>query len=370
METFVTDLPFTADRLQFALLPSLFTLFFIPFSLFIFLKKRPGGSFYTFSLADFSTTLTQDKLFQIEDRLSFLHLLTLVILSIGFACPALLTQETLKEVLEQRELPPKEGSALFLLLDQSGSMGRQVAIDPVKKERLIDYLKELSKDFIHSLDKDNPPERKDLIGLMGFARYAYVIIPPTFEHDILDQAIDRFDVLTSKEGEGTSLSYAIYKTAHLIQFLQQQTKNTDYHLENAAIVLITDGVETINPEDVNKQYVSISMDAASAYAASQHIPLYLLIIYPELKLDSYAPQRKSLQKAADMTKGGLYILDQPKDVASALQHIAQLKKAQLGFQAPSPAVKSTPLWPYFLWSGLALFLFYVYLQFYIYRIAP
>lgn len=354
----------TFNEIRLYLWPAVALLFFIPFAIYYFLKFKPRRPFYPFSMADYSLKFTKDKLFQIEDRLSFLRLLMVILLALTLPAPALLKHEETR--YHRKELPPKEGSVLFLLLDQSGSMGRMIG-----NSRMIDKLKALTIDFIERLDEDLPPQRKDLIGLMGFARVSYVIVPPTFEHDILIDALDRFDVVPSKEGEGSSLSYAIYKTAHLIQFLQEKAKeDTHFNLDSSAILLVTDGVEVISPEDVNKPYISISMDAASNYAAKYHIPLYLVVIFPQLNEEIYAPQKKSLQNAAKRTGGELFILNSANELSGVLKQIEDLKRVSLGTQGHSASMVEYPLWPYLLWTTFFLLLLYLYLEYHLYRMAP
>lgn len=364
LKSIIVDLPFTDNQLRLYLFPLLLAISFIPLSILVFLKYKRRRPFYPFSMADYSLKFTKDKLFQIEDRMSCLRLITLVVLALSFPAPAWISYGE-HRLAHKSELPPKEGSALFIVLDQSKSMGRQVG-----STRLIDQVKAFTTNFIQSLDKNDNPERKDLIGLMGFARYAYVVVPPTFEHDILIDAIHQFDVISSKEGEGTSISYALYKTSHLIHFLQESAKKTHFNLDSSAILLITDGVEMISPDDVNKPYISISMEESAAYAAKHHIPLYLAVIFPQLNDAVYAPQKKSLQSAARLTRGELFVLNNVNEVDGVLKRIESLKKAPIAPADASTHQNEYPVWPYLLWAGFILFLFYVYLEYYHYRMAP
>lgn len=358
LKTVTWGLPLTTDQVRFYLYPSLLLLLLIPIAIFYFLRHKRSRPFYPFSMADYSLKFTKDKLFQIEDRLSFVRLFTIILLLLTLPCPTLLTPSE-SSLFQNKELPPTEGSLLFIILDQSGSM-----------EGKMGTLKDLTANFIKALDKDQPPQRKDLIGLMGFARYAWVLMPPTFEHDILLNTIRNFNVLNSKEGEGSSISYAIYKTAHLIQFLQESAQKAHFNLDSSAILLVTDGVEVISPEDVNKPYIAIPMDTAAAYAAKYHIPLYLTIIFPELNEPQYAPQKKSLEMAARKTGGELFILNSASELGGVLKKIEELKKVALAPGQAAAHLIEYPLWPPLLWIAFGLLLIYLYMEYSYYRMAP
>ena len=358
LKTVTWDLPFTSDQVTFYLFPALLLLPLVPLAIFYFLRRKREVPFYPFSMADYTLRFTKDKLFQIEDRLSFLRLFTIILLLLSLPCPTLISPSE-SPLYHKRELPPTEGSALFIILDQSGSMATK-----------METLKELTSNFIEALDKDQPPQRKDLIGLMGFARHAWVVMPPTFEHDLLIEAIDRFNVLNTSEGEGSSISYAIYKTALLIHTLQEKTKDTHFHLDSSAIILVTDGVEVISPKDVNDPYITIPMDKAAAYAAKYQIPLYLTIIFPDLNEPQYAPQKKSLESAARRTGGELFILNSAQEYGGVLKKIESLKKVALAPNVATSHLNASPLWPPLLWIAFGLLLFYIYLEYGYYRMAP
>lgn len=356
METITVPLPFSADSIRLYLYPLLFLIAFIPFAILYFLKHKEKHPFYTFSAADYALSFTQDRLFEVEDKCSFFRLLTLTTLALSLPNPTLLTPAD-HPSLPTHELPPKRGSALFILLDQSASMLKR-----------MDYVKQFTSQFIHALDETQNPQTKDLIGLAGFARYPYVIVPPTFEHDLLLNALDHFGVITSKEGEGTSISYSIYKTAHLLHFLEEKAKKSDFHLENSAILLVTDGVEVISPEDVDKPYLSISMEEASSYAAKYHIPLYLAVIFPELQEEKYAPQKWSLERAAKKTDGELFILNQTSDLKGVLDKIASMQRGVIG--AKVTHIQEIPLWPTILFIGFVFLLLFIFAKYLFYRMAP
>lgn len=369
-QTLTFGFPNSQDQLQFYLIPFIIAFFLLAFSLLILFKKRKKNLYYAFSLAAFSAKIGKNKLKLVEAQLRVVRFLCLLVLSFAFSAPALLTPENSSERMHRREFPPASGSALFLLLDGSLSMGETVKIEGSKMSK-IDYLKEVSVDFIRQVDQGSPPQTKDLIGLMEFGRFAYVVVPPTFEHDILIEAIRKLKLLPGAEGEGSSLSYAVYKASHLFHFLQEKTRHDpNFKLKSSALILVTDGVETLNPADVNKPYVSISMDQAAKYAADNGIRLYLLIIFPGLRSSEWTPQRKNLEHAAQLTQGGLYILDRPEDLVPALQRIESLEKSLLGARKPAAVFQTIPLWPYFLWAGFILFLFYLYLVYFQYRTAP
>ena len=92
---------------------------------------------------------------------------------------------------QQEEIPiPSEGIAIYLVLDQSGSMNEGMFFSNSKGERFqsrrIDILKQVTSQFIKgnvSIGLDGRPN--DIIGLIFFARKAKVIAPLTLDHSRL-----------------------------------------------------------------------------------------------------------------------------------------------------------------------------------------
>ena len=112
---------------------------------------------------------------------------------------------------------PTEGIAIYLLLDQSGSMKEEVNITTPAGQNItlskIDLLKQMTRAFIVGDPAEGLPGRtNDLIGLVEFARVPRVISPLTLDHSYILSQLNRFNAVQSNEEDGTAMGYAIYKT--------------------------------------------------------------------------------------------------------------------------------------------------------------
>ena len=90
---------------------------------------------------------------------------------------------------------PTEGIAIYLILDQSGSMEEKVEAQlPNGSTRLIpkiDMLKEVTKTFVEA-------RPNDMIGFVGFARGAQVLVPLTLDHQAISNQLSKFDIQRAK----------------------------------------------------------------------------------------------------------------------------------------------------------------------------
>lgn len=220
--------------------------------------------------------------------------------------------------------PPTEGIALYFLLDQSGSMRQHSPLDPLGPTK-VDMLKEETRNFItHRPD--------DLIGLVAFARAAKVISPLTLDHDRLLKELEKFSVVTEPNQDGTGIGYAIFKTVNLIaatrHFAEQLVaeKKPSYAVQDAIIVLITDGFQSPNPLDKGKWLRTMGMEEAAKYAQANDVKLYLINIEPTFAEEEFAPHRALLQRVAESTGGKLFLSPTPDELRKIYGEIDQLEK--------------------------------------------
>lgn len=212
--------------------------------------------------------------------------------------------------------PPNEGQAIYLILDQSGSM----------EGAKLTTLKDVAEKFILS-------RPSDLLGIVGFARTAAVLAPLTLDHALVLSALNNLRAIQASDQNGTAIGYAIYKTASLIaatrQFMQGQ-----YQLKGAVMVLVTDGLQDPNPLDNDNPLRNQDIPEAAAFAKEQNIHLYIINIDPSTSLDQYTAHRNQMRKAAESTGGQFYLADTSDMLAEVFKAINQLEKTSL----PPPPV--------------------------------
>lgn len=264
--------------------------------------------------------------------------------------------------------PPKEGIAIYLMVDQSGSM-----MEKRGNETKLDLMKRVVGQFINS-------RPNDLLGLIAFARGADVLSPLTLDHKTLADALASLKVVPSQDLDGTSLGYAIFKTTQLIaaaKLFAQDLKGEGkpaYEIKNTIMVLVTDGVQDPNPLDEGKQWRNIEVVDAAKYAEQQGIRLYAINIDPEILKAEFAPHRRLMQKAVDMTGGKFYVVDREQTLQRVFADIDQIERSKL----PNPVialpkagtVRLFSLSPYLIAIGIALLLGAIVMETISFRVVP
>jgi len=216
-----------------------------------------------------------------------LHFIALASLFIAFVDPHLLFPKSpvsIKQTMPLHELPT-EGIAMYLVLDQSGSMAESVeATNETGRRELIpkiDLLKQVTKQFILK-------HPSDLIGLVSFARVPRVLVPLTLDQEALLKQLAQIQVVKNPEEDGTAMGYAIYKTANLLSATRyfandlQQEGRPPYTIKSAVIIVVTDGFQDPSRLDQGNRLRTMELDDAAAYAKSQNIRLYVVNIDPAL----------------------------------------------------------------------------------------
>jgi len=239
---------------------------------------------------------------------------------------------SLKTPDPQREQPlPNEGIAIYLVVDQSGSMAEEISAsgNETRRKRLkkIDLLKQVTKQFI-----ENRPN--DLIGLISFARRAPIQSPLTLDHKTVLTELAKLVPLTDNKEGGTAIGYAVYKTVNLIKetkhFAEKliETGKPAYSIKNSIIVLITDGFQNINPEDIKHPFRAMDLTEAAKFAKSHHVKLYAINVDPSMSKEEFGPQRRLMRRITEETGGKFYSVDGSHTLEMIYQEINQIEKTK------------------------------------------
>ncbi|MFA6915617.1 MAG: VWA domain-containing protein [Parachlamydiales bacterium] len=256
---------------------------------------------------------------------------------------------------EQGKPPPVEGIAIYLVLDQSGSMEGEVLNKGDNGKRYqttkLKLLKGITEKFILGDDALNMQGRpNDLMGIVGFSRGAQVISPLTLDHKELVKRLKKFDIMRANDQDGTSIGYAIYKTANLIlatrHFAEELIAEGKpaYTIQSYAIILVTDGVQENNPLDKGKKWRNIPIEEAAKYAADNKIRLYIINVEPEFASPKYALLRKHLEQDTALTGGQFFLAGDSRTLGEIYKEIEELEKSalpssQLSYLQDSPVEK-------------------------------
>jgi Ca-activated chloride channel homolog len=280
------------------------------------------------------------------------------------------------EFEEQREVAT-EGIALYLVLDQSGSMEKgMVSNERSRRMPRIEVLKRVTTQFIRG-DDDLDGRPNDMIGLVSFARVAHVLCPLTLDRGTLLKNVRDLKVVGSSREDGTAIGYAIFKTANLItatrhfaQELESRGKPA-YEIKSSAMVMVTDGLQNPHPLDAGHELRQMEVIDAARYAAEQEIKLYIINVEPMVMAPQYIRQREELQGAAEMTGGKFFVAGDTVALKEVYKEIDKLERSQLpGGKAQQAKIREGKaasdeknnteellLYPYFV--GAALFFLFV-----------
>ncbi len=239
--------------------------------------------------------------------------------------------------------PPVEGIAIYLALDQSGSMEEEIkardSTGRLYKTSKINLLKSITEKFI----KGDPTTgleglQNDMIGMITFARTPQVVSPLTLDHDELLRHLKELDIMRIKDQDGTSIGYAIYKTANLIvstrHFAEELISEGKpaYTIQNSVIILITDGFQELNPLDYGNKLRTMPVEAAAKFAADHGIRVYIVNVEPSFASNDYEASRKLMMRVTKMTGGLFFLATESQNLEEILKTIEQLEKSAL----PSP----------------------------------
>jgi len=306
----------------------------------------------------------------------YLFVLSLLLLAIALIDPRFYVKR------ENQIVPPGnlsvEGIALYIVLDQSGSMKEKVDVIGINGRReittKIDLLKQAVKVFIQGDPKLGLSGRpNDLIGLVEFARAAQVIVPLTLDHKAIIDKLDKFDVVQDRTLDGTAIGYAIFKTANLIVNTRQYALDMigkgkpAYEIKSSVILLVTDGLQDPNPLDDGKRWRQVSPLEAAQYAKDNNIRLYIVNVEPSLATAQYQPNLNQMKRAAESTGGQFYMLDKGSSLlkiysainaleGSAIPLSDQLKKdveSTVSKDQLPNIYQANLLYPYLLFAALA-----------------
>lgn len=309
-----------------------------------------------------------------------LHRIVLFLLALALLDPHFRTSRSSLGAANQKASFPVEGLAIYLVLDQSGSMKEEVHVagGETKEENTskIELLKQVTEQFIKN-------HRADLMGIVSFARVPKVVAPLTLEQSTLLTELHRLQVAATPDEDGTAMGYAIYKTGHLIAATrhfaeEEQLKGgvPPYTIKNAVIVLVTDGFQDPNDLDRGNRLRTLELDEAAKYLQKEKIHLYIINIDPQFASIAYAPHRRQLKEITDSTGGGFYMANDRQQLREIYQDIDRLEKGTVlvpikkGSEKGDNFVRGFSFYPFLLGAALALFFLALVLEYFILKKIP
>lgn len=137
--------------------------------------------------------------------------------------------------------------AIQLVVDRSGSMGRQMEIDGTLTTRL-DVVKRVLRDFLLGNGGDLAGRPSDLIGLVTFAQFAETNCPLIRDHRAVVDLADAVQTAQLKMEDGTAIGEGLALAAARLRAAEQDLKgrkaagqDEDFQIKSKIIILLTDG---------------------------------------------------------------------------------------------------------------------------------
>ena len=201
---------------------------------------------------------------------------------------------------DRNEEVKKEGIAIMMVMDNSGSMRALDLDDPddQKEQTRLDVVKKVFQEFI--LGGEGLDGRKnDAVGLVRFAGFADTACPLTLDHSSLAGVAQSVDIVQDQNEDGTAIGDGLALAVSRIKRSKARSK---------IIILLTDGVNTAGTESPLSAAELAKSEGVKVYAIGAGTNGYAPIRLPgDSRLRSMQVQidEESLKKIAEKT-GGKY----------------------------------------------------------------
>ena len=149
----------------------------------------------------------------------------------------------------------KDGIAIMMVVDTSGSMQALDMSSTLKEETRLDVVKRTVANFVQGGD-GFAGRSNDMVGLIRFAGFADTACPLTFDHLNLATITQNVEIVRNPEEDGTAIGDALTLAV---------SRLTEASAESKVIVLLTDGSNNAGEE---------TPEVAASLAKSQDITLY------------------------------------------------------------------------------------------------
>jgi len=244
------------------------------------------------------------------------------------------------QAIEGRTQTSTEGIAIELVVDRSGSMNEEMPT-PSGNARKMDVVKEVLRRFIEG-DKDLGFEGRegDLVGLVGFARFADTFCPLVRSHEPLLQFAKDIDTVELRAEDGTAIGEAVALGAARLKDAEDVVKanakgadpDESFKIKSKVLVLITDGVNNAG---------GIDPIAAAQAAKDWGIKIYTIGVGGGQSVSVNTPfgiQRlpvgssfddTALRRMADITGGKYFLAESSRSLVGIVREIDSLERSAI-----------------------------------------
>ena len=302
--------PFSFDRLSD---PWWLLLIPIGFLLLIFeLRRRPAGN-VALSTAHVIKRLKVSPRVQLRFIPPVLRFLAVVFLAVALAGP-----------VNGYQVRKNRASVIDIMLavDTSGSMQfEDFVINGRNANRLI-VAKEAVRDFMGRRKGDDDGRfGMDRLGLVLFGRYAWTQSPLTLDYGLLEHELDRAEIITDQEKDGTAIGSAIGLSVARLR---------DSEAKSKVVILLTDGInnrgelDPLSAAEIAKKY-GIKVYTIGAGSAEAGVTT----INGRMPVQRQPIDEDSMRKIAEITGGKYYRTTDTAQLLAAYEEIDRLETTEI-----------------------------------------
>lgn len=233
-------------------------------------------------------------------------------------------------VTDRLETEKREGHAIVLALDASGSMRYgfdDSYLAASSRENKFDISMKIVREFIAK-------RKNDQIGLVVFGNFAYVASPLTYDKKVLSQIIDKL-YATIAGPNYTVISDALFQSAKLFEHSKAKSK---------VIILLTDG---------QSRGDNIPFDVAMRLVQKMGIKVYTVGIGNKGDFNA-----EFLKLIAQRSGGQFFSANNPNALREVYARIDRLEKSEI---EAKKYLKKRYLYEFPLFAAFMALLFYTYL---------
>ncbi|HIJ82736.1 MAG: VWA protein [Magnetococcales bacterium] len=226
----------------------------------------------------------------------------------------------------------REGIAMVLVIDRSGSMDARDFVDGDYSVSRLDVLKQVITEFVKGGDI-GPGRPNDLIGVVAFGTFADSVSPLTLDHDNLLTILDQLQVAREQSEAATAIGEGLGLAVERLRMLEEN--NPMGRIRSKVVILLSDGVN--NAGDVEPMH-------AAELAASHNIQVYAIaagttgyVPIPVPTLDGKTQlmrqhmevDEKILSAIAKRTGGRFFHAGNAEELARTYHDIDRLEKSEI-----------------------------------------
>jgi len=235
----------TATSLEFSS-PELLWMTLLAVPIFLLGRRTPGRlRFSSLSLLPATAATWRVRLVLLPD---ILIALATAAIGVALAGPRIGDQDTRTK---------REGIAIMMVIDTSGSMQALDLSDDDGERTRLDAVKDVFDSFVRGGDGLDGRE-DDAVGLVSFAGFADTACPLTLDHDNLSVIAKGLEIVTARAEDGTAIGDGLGLAVERLR---------DSKAKSKIVILLTDGVNNAGEE---------SPLAAAQLAATLGVKVYAI----------------------------------------------------------------------------------------------